>query len=185
MSAGAYTAAMANRGWLALGSSLLFFACSSGEGSAPAGGGSGGAAGSGATAGSGGSGAKDGGSGGSAGAAGDGGAAGSGGGTPCGANLNCQSSEACVEEVYEPTNCNMLSDPNGTCPTEKIQTFCGGAGGICCCDPAPPATHGCVDTAGCATPPTCACIQCPNSKMCTAVGSPSSGVFRCEEPPKP
>ena len=175
---------------------LGFFvaACGGSDTSDPDGsGGSGGSAGSGATGGGAGSGGKAGGAGsggsaGSSGASGSGGGAGqggSGGGIACGKALTCSGAEVCVEVTYEPGNCTPLGDPNGKCPTDKFQTFCGGAGGVCCCDPPPPTTYSCNPGSGCAGAVTCQCITCPDSKMCTPVGSETSGVFRCEEPPKP
>lgn len=115
-----------------------------------------------------------------------GGISGTGGGDiPCGAALTCTGADVCVEEVYEPTNCAPLTAPDVACPTDKLQTFCGGAGEICCCDAPAPSTFTCDAGSGCGATVDCACLTCPMGKQCTAVGSETSGVFRCEEPPKP
>ena len=89
----------------------------------------------------------------------------------------------CIEEVYSPTNCTFLSDPNASCATGKIKTFCGGAGGTCCCDPAAASTYSCSGGSGCGTTIDCSCLSCPSGKQCMEMST--KGMFRCEEPPKP
>ena len=110
---------------------------------------------------------------------------GAGGGIACGKQLTCTGADVCIEVAYELANCAPPSDPNTSCPSGKIQSFCGGAGGTCCCDPAPPSTYSCNGGSACGGKVTCKCLTCPPSKMCTAIGSDDSGMFRCEEPPKP
>jgi hypothetical protein len=131
--------------------------------------GAGGAGGSGSTSGSGGSGTTS----------------GAGGAIACGTQLTCTGSDVCIEEVYEPTNCTSLMPPDVACPGDKLQTFCGGAGEICCCDAPAPSTFTCDAGAGCGATVDCTCLTCPMGKQCIAVGSETSGMFRCEEPPKP
>lgn len=130
---------------------------------------------------------------GGSGTTGTGGNGGAGGGTSgtggadiaCGAQLTCTGADVCIEEVYEPTNCAPLIPPDVACPGDKFQTFCGGAGEICCCDAPAPSTFTCDAGTACGGTVDCSCLTCPMGKQCIAVGSETSGMFRCEEPPKP
>jgi len=102
----------------------------------------------------------------------------------CGDVGFCMVGFTCVEEVFEPT-CQSLSDPNADCPAGQTKTLCGGAGGACCCDPPPASKFACQDVSSCTGAIDCSCVTCPSGKQCMPVGSSSSGLFRCEEPPKP
>ncbi len=102
-------------------------------------------------------------------------------GQSCGL-LNCNAAESCLQESYEPT-CENRTDTGAPCPEGTTASMCGGAGIACCCEPPPEMTYQCVDATACGN--TCDCISCPGDKACISVGSESSGVFLCEELPKP
>jgi hypothetical protein len=107
------------------------------------------------------------------------------GGIACGDALTCTGREVCVRESA-PADCQALDgDSDASCPEGTTETMCGGAGYPCCCGPTPEPTWTCVVPDGCGGEPTCECVPCEDGKQCTSVGSETSGVFSCDDPPAP
>jgi hypothetical protein len=98
---------------------------------------------------------------------------------PCG-DLECAGNQACLTFPQEPT---CTDNPDGaSCPPGTRETYCGGAGLPCCCEPPPPTIYECVEPA-CEGPIDCACLVDVCIPACTPFAT--AGVFICEPPPAP
>ena len=111
------------------------------------------------------------------------GGGGTGGGRPdpvqCGSDT-CTGGDICMVTPQEP-ECENKQNPSDPCPPDKPNdTFCGGAGGECCCGEAPPSLYECDPASACGTQVTCDCLTdvCPPDWMCSTTAEP--GQFVCE-----
>ncbi len=107
-------------------------------------------------------------------------------GIACGDTLMCTGAAVCVREGYEPT-CENVTDTAAECPEGTTASHCGGDGHPCCCGPMPDPTFQCYEPSGCGDTPTCDCVEaaCPADKACSSLISETSGMFSCDELPKP
>ena len=102
----------------------------------------------------------------------------------CGDTLRCTGDAICLQESFEPT-CEDAPGEDPTCPEGTTLAMCGGDGHACCCGPRPEPRWACAVPTACDGAATCDCVECPQGKECSTVGSETSGVFSCDEPAVP
>jgi hypothetical protein len=97
----------------------------------------------------------------------------------CG-EIECAANQACLTFPQSPMCTDKPEDQ--PCPPGTTETYCGGAGLPCCCEPPPAPVTECVDPV-CEGQVDCDCL----AEVCIPTCTPSatSGVFICEEPARP
>jgi hypothetical protein len=115
-----------------------------------------------------------------------GGGAGAGGGEPtlCGDILICDPGVACVEQQFPPA-CTDKANKADPCPEGQTDTFCGGAGMPCCCEPPPAPDYSCAAADNCGGTVSCECLGdvCTGGLECVNTATPN--IVACIEPAMP